>query len=198
MDLPRLRLDTATWNRLSADAEVIACDVGGATLLRVRGGAHLRVYRKSRRWFATDEAKLFRRNAARLRALGISVPLADALFELPTGERAVRFAGLGVESLRSALRRFALPARSIGDLGAMLARLHEGGVRTAALSLADFEVLADGSLGLNAPEHCRFRWPGSPLGHKARVRDLNRLLADWDGRLLDEGVRAAYEAARRR
>jgi hypothetical protein len=198
MDVPRVRLDAATWSRLCADAEAITCGVGGATLLRVRSGAYLRIHRKPRRWFSPDEAKLFRRNAVRLRSLGIAVPHADALFELPTGERAVRFAGLGVESLRSALRRFALPARCIGELGTMLARLHGCGVRTTLLSLSDFEVLVDGRLGLNAPEHCRFRWAGFPISYATRLRDLDRLLADWDGRLLDEGVRAAYEAARRR
>ncbi len=130
--------------------------------------------------------------------MGITVPRPDALFKLPSGEHAVRYVPLGGESLRTALRHFALPARSIGDLGALLARLHDGGVRTAALSLADFDLLAGGGLSLNAPERCRFCWLGRSVGEGARERDLSRLLEDWDGRLLEAGVRSAYGTARRR
>lgn len=193
-------LDAQGWQQWLAENAVIEQDAFGPKVLRCANGDYIKIFRIKHRISIArlrNPALRFCRNAEQLRVLGVDTLTPQALYRIPHIERwAVRYAPLQGETLRDLIRQFALPENTIADLGRYIAQLHDKGIYFRSLHPGNVVLQPDGKLGLIDVLDCRFRWCNRPLTAAQRERNFRHFFRYEDGKRIESGVRAAYEAAR--
>jgi len=194
-------LDKTAWQQIKADSDIVEQDGFGVKVLRCNNGDYIKVFRIKHRISLArilNPAKRFCDNAERLQALGIDTLQPLALYRLVhAGRWAVRYQPLEGETLRALIKQSALPANIIADLGAYIAQLHDKGIYFRSLHPGNVVLQPNGKLGLIDVLDCRFRWLARPLNAWQRERNMQHFFRYDDGKLIADGVRAAYKKSRR-
>ena len=200
MDLPWKILDKPTWLQLKEDSEIVEQDGHGVKVLRCKNGDYIKVFRIKHtvslaRIF--NPARVFCRNAERLQSLGVDTVKPVAMYRIPHVSRcAVRYRPLEGETVRGLIRGFSLPEEAIAKIGCYIALLHDKGIYFRSLHPGNVVLQPNGKLGLIDILDCRFSWFGWPLNRWQRERNFRHFFRYEDGKLIEDGVRKAYESSK--
>lgn len=193
-------LDKPAWQQMNADKEVVEKDGFGVKVLRCDNGDYIKVFRVKHKISLArilNPAKRFCDNAKKLQLLGIDTLTPLALYSIPHRPRwAVRYKPLEGDTLRTLIKKSALPEKIIADLGVYIAQLHDKGIYFRSLHPGNVVLQPNGKLGLIDILDCRFRWFNRPLNAWQRKRNLQHFFRYDDGKLIEQGVRAAYAGLR--
>jgi tRNA A-37 threonylcarbamoyl transferase component Bud32 len=193
-------LSKDNWTAIKADCKIIEQDGFGVKVLGCQNGDYIKVFRikhKISMGRLLNPAQRFCDNVRKLKALGIDTVTPVALYHIPHSPRwAVRYRPLAGETLRSLIAQFSMPENVIAELGEYIARLHDKGIYFRSLHPGNVVLQPNGKLGLIDVLDCKFSWFGRPLTAWQRERNFRHFFRYEDGKLIEAGVREAYEAAR--
>lgn len=196
MNLKKTAMDKKTWRTLKADCEVVEEGTFGVKVLRCINGDYIKVFRIKHQVSMSrlfNPALQFCRNAATLKQLGVdSITPVSLYFLTHKNSWAVRYRPLEGETLRSLINRNALPEKTVADLGAYIAQLHNKGIYFRSLHPGNIVLQPDGQFGLIDVLDCGFRWFGLPLNNWQRRRNLRHFFRYDDGKLIEAVVLAGY------
>lgn len=179
-------LDSAQYERLRENAEVLERDGHGEKVLRLADGTFLKLFRR-KSWLSKTAfyppARRFADNAAELERLGIPCPHVLQLYRMSHPYRSVvhyePLPGLALRQLLAqnpSLDQLELFAR----LAEFITRLHDLGVYFRSLHMGNIVLTPDNELGLI--DISDMRCLGRPLSRWMRDRNYQHLLRyeqDW-------------------
>lgn len=179
-------LDSAQYERLRENAEVLERDGHGEKVLRLADGTFLKLFRR-KSWLSKTAfyppARRFADNAAELERLGIPCPHVLQLYRMSHPYRSVvhyePLPGLTLRQLLAqnpSLDQLELFAR----LAEFITRLHDLGVYFRSLHMGNIVLTPDNELGLI--DISDMRCLGRPLSRWMRDRNYQHLLRyeqDW-------------------
>ncbi|WP_185267777.1 lipopolysaccharide kinase InaA family protein [Halopseudomonas xiamenensis] len=179
-------LDSAQYERLRENAEVLERDGHGEKVLRLADGTFLKLFRR-KSWLSKTAfyppARRFTDNAAELERLGIPCPHVLQLYRMSNPYRSVvhyePLPGLTLRQLLAqdpSLDQLELFAR----LAEFITRLHDLGVYFRSLHMGNIVLTPDNELGLI--DISDMRCLGRPLSRWMRDRNYQHLLRyeqDW-------------------
>ncbi|MFF7706341.1 phosphotransferase [Pseudomonas sp. NPDC007930] len=145
-------LADADYQALRQGAEVIEADASGDKVLRLADGNFIKLFRRKR--LVTSAALLpyarrFALNAGHLARRGIPCPTILAIWRVPSIRRdLVHYQPLPGSTLRQVIAAGEGSEALLAQLGAFVARLHEGGVYFRSLHLGNVVRTPSGELGL--------------------------------------------------
>lgn len=170
-------IDRAEYQRLTRGATPLGGDFGfnnvclrpdGVVVKRLRSRGPYSSY------FARSKAESFRRNAERLKQLGIITVAVLGVFDYPDEKRQlVTYQRLPGETLKEVIHQGAEPRAMLSAFAAYVARLHRNGVYFRSLHFGNVLVQADNVFGLIDVVDMRFR--RHPLNPWMRGRNIRHL-----------------------
>lgn len=192
-------LSQQQWRAVKADCEIVEQDGFGIKVLHCANGDYIKVFRIKHKISMArliNPAKRFCSNAIRLRMLGIETVVPIVLYRIPNNQRwAVRYKPLVGDTLRVLIKNFSMPESVIADLGRYIAMLHNKGIYFRSLHPGNVVLQPSGKLGLIDILDCKFTFLGRPLTRWESERNFRHFFRYEDARLIEAGLRAAYDSA---
>lgn len=171
-------LDCGRYLALREGAQVLEADGSGDKVLRLADGSMLKLFRRKRlltsaAWY--PYARRFADNCHHLQDRGIRCPQVKALYRIGDIERdAVHYSPLPGSTLRQLISTGTAPDPLRAQLGAFMARLHEGGVYFRSVHLGNVVLTPEGELGLI--DIADLRLSQRPLRRSLRLRNFRHML----------------------
>ena len=189
-------LDKPAWQQIKSDSDIVEQDGFGVKVLRCNNGDYIKTFRVKHKISLArilNPAKRFCDNAEKLRLLGVDTFAPLELYGLAyLGRWAVRYKPLEGDTLRALIKKSSLPENLVIELGVFIAQLHDKGIYFRSLHPGNVVLQPNGKLGLIDVLDCQFRWFGRPLNAWQRERNFQHFFRYDDGKLIEDGVRAAY------
>lgn len=193
-------LDKPAWQQIKSESDIVEQDGFGVKVLRCNNGDYIKTFRIKHKISLArilNPAKRFCDNVEKLQALGVDTFTPLELYSLAfVGRWAVRYKPLEGDTLRTLIKQSALPDKIIADLGIYIAQLHDKGIYFRSLHPGNVVLQPNGQFGLIDILDCQFRWFGRSLNAWQRERNMQHFFRYDDGKLIEQGVRAAYAAFR--